>query len=213
MGVCGFGWGGTRADSFKGRAATIQVHATSMLTPASMLTRTLLDNAEEKGRRLPPVPGLRTLLEKANLLARYPEAARCCVELGITQIDDLEIDAVREELSRILRLKFVEKEKLKAECADVAKLRAYASSASDRPESNNLDQSSSAQERGSMQDSQAGPASTTSTDTRDKRQRRDGTHSASDERRSHTLFLAPPRADEPATAALYSCGILVNHTG
>ena len=74
------------------------------------------------------VAGLFTLLEKAQLQARHAEAAKCCTDLGLSQLDDLHLDSVREELSKSLRLKFVENEKLKAECADVSKLRAYAAS-------------------------------------------------------------------------------------
>lgn len=43
-----------------------------------------------------PVAGLRTLFEKAKLLARYPEAAKCCVELGVKELDDLHLERVRE---------------------------------------------------------------------------------------------------------------------
>ena len=72
--------------------------------------------------------GLFTLLEKAELQARHLEAAKCCTDLGLSKLDDLHLDPVREELSKSLKLKFVENEKLKAECADVSKLRAYAAS-------------------------------------------------------------------------------------
>ena len=73
-----------------------------------------------------PVPGLRTLLERADLLAQHSEATRICADLGVTKLDDLQYEGVRRELSRSLRLKFVETEKLRAQCADDAKLRAYA---------------------------------------------------------------------------------------
>jgi hypothetical protein len=74
------------------------------------------------------VAGLLTLLEQAELQARHSEAAKCCIDLGLSKLDDLHLDSVREELSKRLKLKFVENEKLKAECADVSKLRAYAAS-------------------------------------------------------------------------------------
>jgi hypothetical protein len=43
-----------------------------------------------------PVAGLRTLFEKAKLLARYPEAARCCAQLGVKELDHLHLERVRE---------------------------------------------------------------------------------------------------------------------
>jgi predicted component of type VI protein secretion system len=60
---------------------------------------------------LPPyvLAGLRTLLEKADLLARYSEAERCCAELGVENLSDLNMDTVRQKLSehlsrRVLRV-------------------------------------------------------------------------------------------------------------
>jgi hypothetical protein len=167
-----------------------------METARTDLARALLADAEEGGSSLPPVAGLRTLLEKAELEARYPEAVRCCVELGVTKLVDLGIDSVREELSRNVRLAFVEKEKLKVECADVAKLRAYALSASGQPPSNDSGQSSSAQEGRSrallgIADSvPVAPAGPTSTGTLGKRQRPDSAHNAADSCSSHTLTFS-----------------------
>jgi hypothetical protein len=72
------------------------------------------------------VRGLRTLLERAELPAHYSEAARICADLGVTKLDDLQYEGVWRELSNSLRLNFVETAKLRAQCADEAKLRAYA---------------------------------------------------------------------------------------
>jgi hypothetical protein len=59
----------------------------------------------------PPLAGLRTLLEKVGLGDRYPEAAKCCAELGVKRLDDLHLEGVRKELSTNLQLAFVENEK------------------------------------------------------------------------------------------------------
>jgi hypothetical protein len=70
-----------------------------------------------------PVPGLRTLLERADLLSRHSEATRICADIGVKKLEDLQYEGVRRELSSSLRLNFVETAKLGAQCADEAKLR------------------------------------------------------------------------------------------
>jgi hypothetical protein len=82
-------------------------------------------------RDLAPIAGLCTLLEKAELLDRYSDAARCCADLGVKKLVDLHMEAVRQELSKRLALKFFEKERLRLECADEAMLHAYAANESD----------------------------------------------------------------------------------
>jgi hypothetical protein len=77
---------------------------------------------------LPSIAGLYTLLEKADLLDRHSDVTRCCADLGVKKLVDLHLERVRQELSKSLALDFVENEKLRAECADEAILRAYAAS-------------------------------------------------------------------------------------
>jgi hypothetical protein len=75
-------------------------------------------------RELTPIAGLRTLLEKADLVARYSEAAKSCAELGVKMLNDLRF--VWEELSTSLRLDLLAKRKLGAQCTDEARLQGYA---------------------------------------------------------------------------------------
>jgi hypothetical protein len=86
------------------------------------------------------VAGLRTLLERAELPDHYSEAASACVDLGVTKLDQLQYDDVWRELSRSLRLNFVETAMLKAQCADDAKLRAYANADSSSLQGDDRDQ-------------------------------------------------------------------------
>jgi hypothetical protein len=41
---------------------------------------------------LPPIPGLSTLLDKADLLDRLSDATRCCAELGVKKLMKLHIE-------------------------------------------------------------------------------------------------------------------------
>jgi hypothetical protein len=74
----------------------------------------------------PPLAGLRTLLEKVRLGARYSEAAKCSAELRVKKLDDLHLEGVWKALSTNLQLDFVENERLRLQCADETKLRGYA---------------------------------------------------------------------------------------
>ena len=73
------------------------------------------------------------MLEKAELSAKFSDAERHCIAVELTDLADLNMDGVRDELSRSLKLKHIENERLRRECRDVEKLRAYAATESKRP--------------------------------------------------------------------------------
>jgi hypothetical protein len=71
------------------------------------------------------LPGLRTVLAKADLQDRYDHATKVCQEMMLDKLVDLQLEVVWKRLSKDLALNFPQEARLKAACADDALLRSF----------------------------------------------------------------------------------------
>jgi hypothetical protein len=100
-----------------------------------------MERPEDFRELTPPLAGLRTLLEKVRLGARYSEAAKCCAELRVKRFDDLHLELVWKALSTSLSLILSRTNGSGSSVADETKLWAYAANDSGPSFGSSSDQS------------------------------------------------------------------------